>query len=119
MNKILHKRQIRKKLQKEMDVIHREFETVTDAFLTQLLGQNWDDPALAEYPIFQHFNDVWVNFCNWFSKHGPGKNQLIRPNPVAFFRFAVDQTGDGTIRDLVMGQTEAHQNGNEEKPGSV
>lgn len=118
MKQLLHKRQIRKILQKEQDVIHREFETVLDAFLTQLLGHDWDDPALVNYPIFQYFNDVWVRFCEWFNKDGPGKNQLIRPDPLAFYRFAMDQTGDGNTSRLIMGQTEAQKTGNEKTTGS-
>lgn len=90
-------RSIRRAAGREQVKIHTEFWTVINSF-SRYVGNDFPNPELADHLITKKHNDVWIRFCDHWSKT---KTHLIKPDRMAFLNFVTGNDATTTTTDHV------------------
>lgn len=70
--------------------LNKQFDNHIQEFHHHLFLIDWDSapPDVAEWKIFQAFNDGWLKFCNAWDAHN---GRFVRANPHVFYNYAISQ----------------------------
>lgn len=90
-------RSIRRAAGREHMKINTNFWTVMNSF-SKYVGNDFPRPELADHLITKRHNNVWIAFCDNWSRE---KNHLIKPDRMAFMNYVTGNDETTTTTDHV------------------
>jgi hypothetical protein len=77
-------RRIKREAERETARIQAEFWQVVKAYQETIDGLDVDNHLLHEGKIYQRFNNVWVQFCEYWAKD---RSHKLKPDSYAFIKY--------------------------------